>query len=228
MANRILVFYGSYRSDRMGTRVAEYVVAGFRARDDDVELIDAKAVALPMLDRMYKEHPPGSVPQAMETLASKIRGSDALVFVTGEYNWGAQPGIKNLTDHFLEEWFWRPAAIVSYSADRISGAPAGLLWYGTLSEMGMIAISSTPAVGRSRSRLRTKAGHWVRLDNCSNAPSHDSQTMSLGGLKLQRCRGLARHLLTELRGCCFDEILATGLGYEQIVLNIYLFSTGYP
>jgi NAD(P)H-dependent FMN reductase len=103
MANRILVFYGSYRSDRMGTRVAEYVVAGFRARDDDVELIDAKAVALPMLDRMYKEHPPGSVPQAMETLASKIRGSDALVFVTGEYNWGVQPGLKNLTDHFLEE-----------------------------------------------------------------------------------------------------------------------------
>ena len=45
--------------------------------------------------------------------------ADGFVFVTGEYNWGVQPGLKNLTDHFLEEWFWRPAAIVSYSAGRL-------------------------------------------------------------------------------------------------------------
>jgi NAD(P)H-dependent FMN reductase len=58
-----------------------------------------------------------------------------------------QPGLKNLTDHFLEEWFWRPAAIVSYSAGRLSGAHAATTWHGTLCEMGMIVISSTIAVG---------------------------------------------------------------------------------
>jgi NAD(P)H-dependent FMN reductase len=147
MAHRILVFYGSYRSDRMGIRLADYIVAGLRKRGDDVELIDAKAIGLPMLDRMYKEYAPGSAPPAMERLASNIRGADAFVFVTGEYNWGMQPGLKNLTDHFLEEWFWRPAAIASYSAGRISGARSGLLWHGTLSEMGLIVISSTLAVG---------------------------------------------------------------------------------
>ena len=67
---------------------------------------------------MYKEYPKGQAPAALEELAGKIRGADAFVFVTGEYNWGVQPGLKNLTDHFLEEWFWRPAAIVSYSAGR--------------------------------------------------------------------------------------------------------------
>ena len=46
------------------------------------------------------------------------------MFVTGEYNWGMQPGLKNLTDHFLEEWFWRPAAIACYSAGRFAGARA--------------------------------------------------------------------------------------------------------
>jgi NAD(P)H-dependent FMN reductase len=147
MGNRILVFYGSYRSDRKGIRLADYIVAGLSKRGDDVELIDAKAIGLPILDRMYKEYEPGSAPAAMESLASKIRGSDAFVFVTGEYNWGMQPGLKNLTDHFLEEWFWRPAAIASYSASRISGARSGLLWHGTLSEMGLIVISSTLAVG---------------------------------------------------------------------------------
>lgn len=147
MTDRILVFYGSYRSDRMGIRLADFIVKGLRERGADVELIDARAVGLPMLDRMYKEHPKGQAPAALEELAQKIIAADGFVFVTGEYNWGIQPGMKNLTDHFLEEWFWRPAAIASYSAGRFSGARAALAWHGTLSEMGMVVTSSTIAVG---------------------------------------------------------------------------------
>ena len=147
MGNRILVLYGSYRSDRMGIRLARFIVEGFGARGDDVELIDAKAIGLPMLDRMYKEHAKGEAPAALEKLAAQIRDADGFVFVTGEYNWGMQPGLKNLTDHFLEEWFWRPAAIASYSAGRFSGVRAALAWHGTLSEMGMVVISSTIAAG---------------------------------------------------------------------------------
>jgi NAD(P)H-dependent FMN reductase len=147
VSNRLLVFYGSYRSDRMGIRLAEFVVERLRRRGEDVELIDAKAVNLPMLDRMYKEYPSGKAPDQLQRLASKIRDADGFVFVAGEYNWGVQPGLKNLTDHFLEEWFWRPAAIASYSAGRLSGARAATAWHGTLSEMGMVIISSTIAVG---------------------------------------------------------------------------------
>src|SRR5512139_420028 len=147
MSNRILVLYGSYRSDRMGIRLANFIVERLRRRGEDVELIDAKAVGLPMLDRMYKEHPKGEAPEALETLATKIREADGFIFVTGEYNWGVQPGLKNLTDHFLEEWFWRPAAIASYSAGRFSGVRAGTVWHSILSEMGMVVISSTLAVG---------------------------------------------------------------------------------
>jgi NAD(P)H-dependent FMN reductase len=157
MADRVLVFYGSYRSDRMGIRLANYILAGFQARGDEAELIDAKAVGLPMLDRMYKEYAPGSAPQAMEELAAKIRAADAFVFVTGEYNWGMQPGLKNLTDHFLEEWFWRPAAIASYSAGRIAGVRAGLLWHGTLSEMGMIVVSNKLAIGPIAQTLNSES-----------------------------------------------------------------------
>ena len=147
MSDQILVLYGSYRSDRMGIRLANFIVSRLRSRGADVELIDAKAFGLPMLDRMYKEFEPGTAPPAMEALATKIKTADAFVFVTGEYNWGMQPGLKNLTDHFLEEWFWRPAAIVSYSAGRVAGARASTTWHGTLSEMGMVVVSSTLAVG---------------------------------------------------------------------------------
>src|SRR5215475_1918413 len=147
MSNRILVLYGSYRSDRLGIRLAQFVVDGFRARGDDVELIDAKEVGLPMLDRMYKEYPKGEAPVVLEKLAGQIREADGFVFITGEYNWGVQPGLKNLTDHFLEEWFWRPAAIASYSAGRLSGTRSSYAWHNTLAEMGMVVISSTLTVG---------------------------------------------------------------------------------
>lgn len=147
MSDRILIFYGSYRADRQGIRLAEWLVRAFAARGAAAELIDAKALGLPMLDRMYKEYPDGEAPPALAALADKIKAANAFVFVTGEYNWSVQPGLKNLTDHFLEEWFWRPAAIVSYSAGRFAGARAGLAWYGILSEMGMVVVSSSIAVG---------------------------------------------------------------------------------
>jgi NAD(P)H-dependent FMN reductase len=156
MSDRILVFYGSYRSDRMGIRLAQFVVERLRRRGDEVELIDAKAINLPMLDRMYKEYPKGEAPEALERLAGKIREADGFVFIAGEYNWGVQPGLKNLTDHFLEEWFWRPAAIASYSAGRLSGVRAATAWQGTLSEMGMVVVSSTIAVGPIGQTLSAK------------------------------------------------------------------------
>ena len=158
MASRILVFYGSYRSDRMGIRLADYIVAGLGQRGEKAELVDAKAIGLPMLDRMYKEYPRGEAPLAMEALAEKIRSADAFVFVAGEYNWSVQPGLKNLTDHFLEEWFWRPAAIATYSAGRISGARSNSAWHGILSEMGMVVISSTLTVGPIAQTLSPEGG----------------------------------------------------------------------
>ena len=147
MGDRILIFYGSYRRDRQGIKLADHLVSAFAARGAEAELIDARALDLPMLDRMYKEYGPGEAPPAMEALAGKIKAADAFVFVTGEYNWGVQPGLKNLTDHFLEEWFWRPAAIASYSAGRLAGVRSGFVWHGILSEMGMVVISSALTVG---------------------------------------------------------------------------------
>src|SRR5664279_609308 len=169
MTHRIPVFYGSYRSDRLGIRLAQFVVEGLRGRGNDAELIDAREVGLPMLDRMYKEHPKGEAPPALERLAGQIRGADGFVFVTGEYNWGVQPGLKNLTDHFLEEWFWRPTAIASCSAGRFSGARAATAWHGTLSEMGMVVVSSTLAVG-----------------GIAQALSADGKPIGEGGKQLER------------------------------------------
>lgn len=148
MPRHILVFYGSYRRDRQGIKLARWLVDALTARGDSAELIDAKTVDLPMLDRMYKEYPKGAAPAAMEELAGKIRAADGFLFVTGEYNWGPQPGLKNLTDHYLEEWFWRPAAIASYSAGSFAGVRSMMGWRDILGEMGMAVISSILPVAR--------------------------------------------------------------------------------
>ena len=71
MAHRVLVLYGSYRSDRRGIRLANYLVRKLRSRGEDVELIDAKEVGLPMLDRMFKEFEPGRAPEAMASLGQR-------------------------------------------------------------------------------------------------------------------------------------------------------------
>ena len=148
MPRTILVLYGSYRRDRQGIKLARWIADAFTARGDSAELIDAKAVDLPMLDRMYKEYAPGAAPPAMTELAAKIRAADGFVFVTGEYNWGVQPGLKNLTDHYLEEWLWRPAAIACYSAGPFAGVRAMMSWRAILGEMGTVVISSILTVGR--------------------------------------------------------------------------------
>lgn len=148
MSRNILVFYGSYRRDRQGIKLTQWITDALIVRGDKAELIDAKAVDLPMLDRMYKEYAPGAAPPAMAELAAKIRAADGFVFVTGEYNWGVQPGLKNLTDHYLEEWFWRPAAIACYSAGPFAGVRAMMSWRAILGEMGTVVISSILTVGR--------------------------------------------------------------------------------
>jgi NAD(P)H-dependent FMN reductase len=148
MGLNIAIFYGSYRRDRQGIRLARYLVDAFTARGDTVTFVDACDVGLPMLDRMYKEYPKGEAPEAMERVADVIRRADAFVFVTGEYNWSVPPGLKNLTDHFLEEWFWRPAAIASYSAGAFGGVRAQMHLRAILGEMGMVVTSSTLPVPR--------------------------------------------------------------------------------
>lgn len=124
----------------------------------------------------------------MEALAGKIRGADGFVFVTGEYNWGMQPGLNSLTDHFLEEWFWRPAGTVSYSAGRLAGARGSVPWHGTLSDMGMVVISSTVNVGPIGKTLDAHGQPITRPERSSRRASPASPTTWPGGWRPHGCR----------------------------------------
>lgn len=138
----IAVLLGSVRRDRMGCRAARLVVRELERRGHAVHLVDPLELQLPLLDRMYKEHPKGEAPEPLERLAELYRRADGFLVVSGEYNHGIPPALKNLLDHFLEEYFWRPSGIVCYSAGGFGGVRAAMQLRMTLAELGMSSVPS--------------------------------------------------------------------------------------
>ena len=142
MSLRTVVFYGSVRSERQGIRAARFVVNECRGRGHEVALVDPLEYPLPLLDKMYKEYPKGQAPATLEQIAALIVPADAVVVVSGEYNHSIPPALSNLLDHFLEEWFWKPSAIVCYSAGAFGGVRAAMQLRMMLGELGMPSIPS--------------------------------------------------------------------------------------
>jgi NAD(P)H-dependent FMN reductase len=152
------VIYGSVRTQRKGIRAARWATNALRARNHEVTLVDPKERKLPMLDLMYKEFEPGHAPNVMENLATLFRKVDGFVIVSGEYNHGLPPALKNLLDHFQREYFWRPAALLTYSAGHTGGARAQIALRATLGELGMVTIPSTLDIPRIADALGTDGG----------------------------------------------------------------------
>lgn len=109
-------------------------------RGHDVAFVDAKELTLPLLDLRYKEYAKGAAPPAMQKIHEMLLAADGFVVVTGEYNHGIPPGLKNLLDHFLSEFRRKPSGIVSYSA----GSFAGVRVHESLREV--LATLGSPAI----------------------------------------------------------------------------------
>jgi NAD(P)H-dependent FMN reductase len=146
------VILGSVRSDRQGLKAARFVIRYLESRGHEAPLVDPLELKLPLLDRMYKEYPKGEAPVTLERLAELFRRADAFVVVSGEYNHSIPPGLSNTLDHFLEEYFWRPSAIVCYSGGRFGGVRAAMQLRAMLCELGMPSIPSLlpiPEIGKT-------------------------------------------------------------------------------
>ena len=148
MSLHIAILYGSVREARAGIRLVHFLDAVLRRRGHTISIVDAAEYRLPLLDRMYKEYEHGTAPRVLEELAEIYRRTDAFAIVSGEYNHGIPPALKNLLDHFLDEYFFRPSAIVCYSAGQFGGVRAAMQLHMTLAELGMPTIPSLLPVPR--------------------------------------------------------------------------------
>ena len=148
MSLHIAILYGSVREVRAGIRLVRFVDAALRRRSHTTNVVDAAEYRLPLLDRMYKEYEQGTASRVLEELAEIYRRTDAFAIVSGEYNHGIPLALKNLLDHFLEEYFFRPSGIVCYSAGQFGGVRAAMQLRMTLAELGMPSIPSLLPVPR--------------------------------------------------------------------------------
>ncbi len=156
----VAVLLGSVRSDRMGDRAAKWVMRELGKRGHETALVDPAELKLPLLDRMWKEIK-DEAPKEYEDLRSKLeplaalyKRCDGVVAVSAEYNHSAPPALTNLIDYFLEEYFWKPSAIVCYSATPFGGVRAAMQLRALLPEVGMPTIPTMqpiPAVGSALS-----------------------------------------------------------------------------
>ena len=108
---KIAVIVGSVRRDRQGIKVAKWIEKKLLSRNHIVLFIDPLELKLPLLDRMYKEMTDPS--EELKDLRNKIKNAEGYVAVTPEYNRSTSAAMKNTLDYFLEEYFFKPSAIVN-------------------------------------------------------------------------------------------------------------------
>ncbi len=137
---KIAVIVGSVRSERNGIKVAKWVVSKLEEKGHSVSLVDPVELDLPLLDKMYKEM--DSPSEKLQQLQKIIKEADGYVPITPEYNHSISSALKNTLDYFLEEYFFKPSAIISYSVGSFGGVSAGNHLRQILAEMGTLAISS--------------------------------------------------------------------------------------
>ena len=143
---KIVVIVGSVRRDRNGIKVARWIEQKLKERNHLVDLVDPLELDLPLLDRMFKEME--NPPQKLKDLQQIIKNADGYIPVTPEYNHSISSALKNTLDHFLEEYFFKPSAIVSYSVGGFGGNMAGAHLRQIFAELGAPAISSSFVVSR--------------------------------------------------------------------------------
>ena len=156
----VAVLQGSTRSERMGDRAAKWVVAQLKARGHEAHLVDAAVLELPLLDKMWKQVKNSEDPAdrdlkaKLKPLADLYERVDGFAIVCAEYNHSVAPGLTNLIDYFLEEYFYRPSAIIGYSTTPFGGMRAAMQLRALLPETGMGSIPTIqpiPAVDKALS-----------------------------------------------------------------------------
>jgi NAD(P)H-dependent FMN reductase len=143
---KIALIVGSVRRDRQGIKVARWMEEKLQTRNHAVYFIDPLELNLPLLDRMYKEMEDPT--EIMKSLRNKINDAEGYLAVTPEYNRAPSGAIKNTLDYFLEEYYFKPSAIVSYSPGIFGGINAAEQLRLVFAELGAPSIPSSFPIPR--------------------------------------------------------------------------------
>lgn len=146
MKLNVAIVLGSVRRDRNGAKVGRWVAKKIEDRGHKTMMIDPVELDLPILDRMYKEmKDPGP---KFQKLHEMILSADGYVPITPEYNHTVSAALKNTLDYCLEEYFFKPSAIVSYSVGSFGGINAAQHLRQIFAGLGSPSIPSSLQISR--------------------------------------------------------------------------------
>ncbi len=111
MSKKIKLIIGSTREGRVGAPIAEWLVKTAKENDVELEVMDLMQENLPFFDGVSPMYAPELVNKEW---SAKISESDAIIFLTAEYNRSIPAPLKDAIDHLFHEWGEKPASIVSY------------------------------------------------------------------------------------------------------------------
>ena len=86
--------------------------------------------------------------EKMKSFGNKINDAEGYLAVTPEYNHSTSSAMKNTLDYFIEEYYFKPSAIVSYSPGIFGGINAAQQLRLIFAELGAPSISSSFVVPR--------------------------------------------------------------------------------
>jgi NAD(P)H-dependent FMN reductase len=143
---RLGIVIASVREGRIGFPVAQWFID--RARQHgrfDVEVVDLKEIDLPLFAERNHPRLQQYESEHQKAWSARVAALDAFVFVTPEYNYGPSPALLNALDYLLVEWYYKPAAFVSYGG--ISGGLRAVqLTKQTLTTLKMVPIVEAVAI----------------------------------------------------------------------------------
>jgi NAD(P)H-dependent FMN reductase len=143
---KIAIIVGSVRQNRQGIKVARWMEEKLKERGHTIYFIDPLELNLPLLDKMYKEII--DPPENLKILRNQIVEADGYMPITPEYNHSTSAALKNTLDYFLEEYYFKPSAIVSYSVGGFGGVNAVQHLRGIFAELGAPSISSSFSISK--------------------------------------------------------------------------------
>jgi NAD(P)H-dependent FMN reductase len=147
---KIALLLSSVRENRLANGVYKKVSEMIGGRFD-YTLVDPIEHELPLLNKRYFEMEKPEL--KFKKLHDIFSLSEGFLIVTAEYNHGIPPALKNMLDHFGDEFKNKSCGIVSYSDGPIGGARSCEQLRLVCSTLGMPPVPISPAWG-----IANKAG----------------------------------------------------------------------
>jgi NAD(P)H-dependent FMN reductase len=147
------IIIGSTRPGRVGPAVADWIER--RAQEHggfDVQVTDLAEIDLPMFNEPNHPRLQQYVHQHTKDWSALVAGSDAIVFVTPEYNYGFNAALKNAIDYLHNEWVNKAAGIVSYGGVA-AGTRAAQMLKQVLSALRMMVVTDAVNIPFVRDQL---------------------------------------------------------------------------